>query len=109
MRPETFDRTVTLERFTSTQDEGSGEEIRTWAAVATVQASKRDVSDGERIASAEVASTITTRFQVRWDSAYSDLNPKDRLTCEGRIYNIEAVKEIGRRDGMEISASARSD
>ncbi len=106
-----LDRQITLQRFTSTQDSGSGEEVRVWSTLGPdyIFASKKDVSDGERVAAAEVSASITTRFQIRWDPAWSDLNPKDRLTSEGRIYDIEAVKEIGRREGLEISASARSD
>jgi hypothetical protein len=39
----------------------------------------------------------------------ADLSPKDRLTFDGRVFNIIGVKEIGRREGLEISASARAD
>jgi len=109
MRPEIFDRTIILERFTSTQDAGSGEEVQTWSPLATVQASKRDVSDSERVAAAEVQASITTRFQIRWDGIVSDLNPKDRLVYDGKTYDIEAVKEVGRRVALEISAAARAD
>lgn len=109
MKPEIFDRTITIERFTATQDEGSGEEVQTWSTLATVQASKKDVSDRERIAAAEVAADITTRFQIRWDSSVADVNPKDRLVYEGKTYDIVGVKELGRREGIEISANARAD
>lgn len=104
-----LDRWVTLERFTATTDTGSGEEIRTWSTLATVRASKRDVSDSERVASAEVSAEVGTRFQIRWSTAWSGLNPKDRLQCEGRAYSIVAVKELGRREGLEISTIARAD
>jgi SPP1 family predicted phage head-tail adaptor len=104
-----LDRRIRLERFTFTTDEGSGEQVKTWATLATVWASKRDVSDGERLRSAEVAAEIGTRFQIRWDSSWSDLNAKDRVVCEGRIYDIVGVKELGHHDGVEISAIARAD
>lgn len=109
MKPESFDRTITIERFTSKQDPGSGENVETWATLATVSASKKDVSDRERIASAEVQAEITTRFVIRYSSTVADLNPKDRVVFDGRTYAISAVKEVGRREGVEISASARSD
>lgn len=104
-----LDRRITLERFTYTTDPGSGEQIKVWSTLAVVSASKLDVSDSERVAAAEVSASITTRFQIRWDSDWSGLNPKDRLTYAGRVYDIEAVKEIGRREGLEISAAARTD
>lgn len=104
-----LDRRITLQRFTSTTAAGSGERVKTWADLATRWASKRDVSDSERVASAEVSAEIGTRFVVRWEKLLADLNPKDRLVFEGRTYEIVAVKEIDRRVGLEISAIARAD
>lgn len=104
-----LDRWITLQRNTPTQDTGSGENVDSWATLATLRAAKRDVSDTERVASAEVQAEITTRFQIRWSSAWSSLNAKDRLTCEGKTYQIVGTKEIGRHEGIEISASARAD
>ena len=104
-----LDRWLVVERYTATTDPGSGEEVKTWSTFATLRASKRDVSDSERVASAEVAAEISARFQVRWSTSWSTINPKDRLTCEGRTYDIVGVKELGRREGLEISAKARAD
>jgi SPP1 family predicted phage head-tail adaptor len=104
-----LDRKIRLERFTFTVDEGSGEQVKTWSELATVWASKRDVSDSERVASAEVSAEIGTRWQIRWDSAWSNLSPLDRLVYEGRTFEIVAVKELGRREGIEISSIARAE
>lgn len=104
-----LDRRITLQRFTATQDEGSGEEVETWATLATVWASKRDVSDGERVAAAEVQAEVTTRFQIRWSSEVADLSAKDRLVCEGVTYAITGTKELNRHEGIEITAARRND
>lgn len=74
-----------------------------------VWAAKTDVSDGERWRAGEVSANITTRFQVRWSQFSADITPKDRLTYDGRIYDIVGIKEIGRRVGLEITAAARAD
>lgn len=74
-----------------------------------VWASKADISDGERWRAGEVAAHITTRFRVRWSQFTADITPKDRLECEGRTYDITGIKEIGRREGIEITAAARAD
>ena len=103
-----LDRKITLQRATTTTNE-YGEEVQTWGTLATVWASKKDVSDGERIAAAAASAEIGTRFQIRWDSSWSDLSPLDRVVYDGRTYNISAVKEIGRREGLEISAAARAE
>lgn len=104
-----LDRKILLQRFTSTQHAGTGEEVKVWNDLASVWASKRDVSDSERVASAEVSAAITTRFQIRWDSSWASLNAKDRVVYDDRIYGIVGVKELGRREGLEISAIARAD
>jgi head-tail adaptor len=74
-----------------------------------MSASKSDVSDGERWRAGEVAANITTRFQVIWSPFTAALTPKDRLVCEGRSYDITGIKEIGRREALEITAAARVD
>lgn len=74
-----------------------------------VWAAKRDVSDRERMQAMEIAASITTRFQVRYSGCTASITPKDRLVCEGVEYNITGIKELGRRIGFEITASARAD
>lgn len=103
-----MDRRITIERFTVTKN-AFNEDVEAWAPLVTVWASKEDIRDGERWAAAEVSAEITTRFRIRYSSQVADVNPKDRLLFDGREYNIVAVKEIGRREGLEITAAARAD
>lgn len=75
-----------------------------------VWASKADLSDGERVRAAQVQSTVTTRFVVRWSPFTVTITPKDRLVCDGVEYGISGIKETGaRREFLEITAAARSD
>lgn len=53
--------------------------------------------------------TLTTRFVIRWSKTVTDFNTKDRLVCEGLEYGVVGVKELGRRQYLEITAAARSD
>lgn len=109
MKAGQLDRQVTLQRAQTVKD-AFGNPVETWTdMVRDLAASATPVSDAERVRGAEVAAVITHRFQVRWGPAWSDLDPADRLLFEGQIYNIGAVKELGRRVGLEISASARAD
>jgi SPP1 family predicted phage head-tail adaptor len=103
-----MDRRVTLRRATTAPD-AFNTPIETWSDLATVWAEARPISDRERLAAAEVAASITHRFTIRWSTSMADLSPRDRLIFDGRDHDITAVKEIGRRDGIEITASARSD
>jgi SPP1 family predicted phage head-tail adaptor len=102
-------REIVIQRATVTQDPGSGENVETWATFATVWAEMTPVSDGERIKAAEVSAEITTRFRILWSTTVSTVNPKDRLTFDGKTWDIWGVKEIGFREGIEITASARAD
>lgn len=104
-----LDRRIRIERATMGRDTMNNLVATGWSTLTTVWASKEDVRDAERVAAQEVGAEITTRFRIRWSTRVADVNPKDRLVFAGRIYQIVAVKEIGRRDGLEISATARID
>ena len=101
-------RLITIERATLAQD-ASGQEVETWSTLAQAYAEKTDVSDSERVAASEVSANITTRFLLLWSDAYDDVNPRDRITFEGKTYDIWGAKEIGFHEGIEITATARAD
>ena len=103
-----LDRRITIERYDTAPD-AFNEGTKVWSPIVTVWASKKDVSDSERVAAQEVGAEISTRFQIRYSTQVKDVDPRDRLICEGRVYSISAVKEIGRRDGLELSAVARAE
>ena len=103
-----LDRKIILQRFTSTLDEYN-EPVKSWSTLATRSASYKPLSDGERFRAGETAANASARFVIRWSSAVSTLNPKDRLQYEGETWQILHVKEIGRREGIEITAGTRAD
>lgn len=103
------DRNKRLAILRSRVVEGDLADTVEWVTIATAWASRRDVSDSERVAAAEVGATITARFQVLRSTALATVNPKDRCSCDGLEYDIVAVKELGYRKGLEITASARTD
>lgn len=68
-----------------------------------VWAAKRDVSDSEKFAAGTLTAGITTRFQVRYSGHTASLTEADRLRCGGHTYAIVGIKELGRREGLEIT------
>ena len=76
---------------------------------APVWASKTPVSDGERFRADAVARDMTDRFVVRYSDLTAGLTGSDRLTCEGVTYGLIGIKEIGRREGFEITAGRVND
>jgi SPP1 family predicted phage head-tail adaptor len=113
-----LDRRITIRRQAQARDaygelvkDELGHPVLEWCDMTTVWASKTDIRDAERIAAQQVGSTITSRFQIRWSERVDDLTPRDRLrypAISGPEWNITAVKEIGRREGLEITAAARN-
>jgi len=103
-----LDRKITLQRFTETRDEFN-EPVQVWTTLANRSASYEPLSDGERFRASETAADASARFVIRWSQIVSDLNPKDRLLYESQPWQIVRVKEIGRREGLEITCAARAD
>lgn len=103
-----MDRRITLERFSETVDQFN-EPVKVWSVLAERAASYEPLSDGERFRAGETAATASARFVIRYSRAVADTSPKDRLTFEGNAWEILRVKEIGRREGLEISATVRAD
>lgn len=109
MRATGRNREIVIQRATVTQDTASGENVETWSTLATVWAEMLPLSDGERVKAAEVSAEITTRFRILWSSTVATVNPKDRLTFDGKTWGIWGVKPVGFNDGIEITAAARAD
>ncbi len=76
--------------------------------IGTVWAAKTDVSDSERFRNGVTEAMITTRFQVRWSSLTAGILASDLIEVDGRRYGVVGIKEIGRREGLEITALAEA-
>jgi SPP1 family predicted phage head-tail adaptor len=103
-----LDRRITIQRATVTPNEFN-EPIETWGDLVTVWAKRRDASAAEAYRAQEVGAEITARFTVRWSMTVASVKPNDRVSFEGRLYNITAVRDVGRRQWREIDAVARAD
>lgn len=105
-----LDRRITFERHSETGRDEFNEPVYGWAVVATVWASRRDASDGEREASGQVGSSVMTRFVIRSSSMSRTFTPKDRINYQG-FWNIEGIKETvdGRGRFIEVTAIRETD
>lgn len=70
-----------------------------------------DVSAMESFRAQSVIAQITPRFTIRYSNQFANVNLKDRISFEGRLYNITAVRVAaeGRRATLEIDAVARAE
>lgn len=105
MRAGGLDRRIVVERATVALD-GFGAAVEIWAALATVWAEVRWISDGERWRAGAVGAEAVMRVTIR---AGLRVTERDRLVIDGRVHGISGVKEIGRGEGQEITAGAAVD
>ena len=108
MKAGDLDRRVTFLRATSEPNE-LNELIETWAPLATVWAGVTPASDGERLRAQQVGAYITARFLIRYSALAATITAQDRILYGGRTYGISGAKEIGRREGFEITAAGEAD
>lgn len=75
-----------------------------------VWALRSDVSDAERWRAGEVQANIAARFVIRSSAFSRGITPKDRLVCDGLVFDIVGVKEVaGGRAFLEMTCAARAD
>jgi SPP1 family predicted phage head-tail adaptor len=103
MRPGNMDRRITIKSKISTQN-SYGEPIDTWIDIATVWAERRELRGDERWEAQRVNPTVECKYYI-WHR--EGLTVKNRIVDGGRDFDILAVLEIGRREGLELIVSAR--
>ena len=102
MRPGELDRRITFQREEITQSP-SGAPMRLWVDVATVWASFRPAMGKERYQAPQTLATRTGTWRIRWRTG---IDEKMRFLFRGDVWQIDGLAEIGRREGLEITATA---
>ena len=97
-----MDRRITIQRREETQAP-SGATAPNWINWAVVWAQVIPVSGREYIAARQLQAERTTRFLIRWRAGVVSTM---RILYDGQAYEIRAIAEIGRRDGLDIRAEA---
>lgn len=107
-----LDRRISILRATVAAD-SFNEQVETWEIIATVWAQATPVMDAERQRAGETLASKSYRFIIRRSSQVASIDPRDRVTFDGRTYDIQGVKELDypypRRAYLEITATARAE
>lgn len=106
MRAGKLDRRITLQQASEASRDAMNAPVYTWSTFATVWAQLIFNRGDERFAAHEVAGASVVTFKIRYRSGVTD---KLRISYDGKIYDIRDVRELGRQDGLELDAVARSD
>jgi len=98
------DRNAELELVRNVFEYQSGEMVlvRT-ESLGTEWAARRTVGAREYVEGSQAYTEERSVFVIRWRD---DLKVTDRVVFEGRTFNIEGFRDVGRRRDLEIHAKA---
>jgi SPP1 family predicted phage head-tail adaptor len=102
MRAGKLDRIITLDRVTTIVDE-YGTPQEGWTTVATLRAELIQSSAEEFIRAYGASTDTIVIFRTRY---LDGVTTADRVTYASRAYDLKEVKEIGRREGLELRCIA---
>ena len=104
MRSGAMDHPITIQKRVTTTD-AAGERVVTWQTFIDCYASKRDAGGRDFFAAHRENAEMTSVFKIRWMTGVThDMRILDR---DGVVYEIVGKpKELGRRRGLEIVATA---
>jgi SPP1 family predicted phage head-tail adaptor len=105
MRAGNLDRAIRLDRFDELAVDDYGTPAPAWAPIATLRAQIIQSSTDEYIRGGAVDETVIV-FRTRF---LAGVTTADRIHYQGRYFNINETKEIGRRKGLELRATAIGD
>ena len=104
MRSGELDRRIVLQSPSATRS-ATGAEVTTWADVATVWAAVKREKGGESDAAEARQQMAAVVFRIRWRAG---VLPGWRVSFDGRLFDVADVRELGRREGLELVAAARA-
>ncbi|WP_041527294.1 phage head closure protein [Paracoccus aminophilus] len=93
---------IELQRLTETLT-ASRKVQEVWTTYATGRAELRQAGLSEFLRNDVEGTTSNAVFLIRWIPGVS---VADRITHDGKVWNIVAIAEIGRRRGLELRAVA---
>jgi SPP1 family predicted phage head-tail adaptor len=109
MRAGDLDRRITIQRAAVSHDEFNGA-VETWQNLGTVAAERRDMTNREMMAAQQIGAALQSHFTVRSSALTRTITPKDRLSYDGAVWNIEGVREMPGKDWyLTITATRRAD
>ena len=97
----TLDRQITLQRSSITGSDAVGGSIIAWATLQKVWSRVVPMSGSESLRLERQVSSETSRFFIRY---FAGLTVKDRISYDGKLWDIQNIRELGRKESLEILA-----
>ena len=102
MRAGKLDKTIELQRLGEAVDD-YGTVTQGFTAYANIRAQVIQQSTEEFLQSAGTAGQTAIVFRVRHRD---DLTLEDRVTYQGQAFDLKEIKELGRREGLDLRCVA---
>jgi SPP1 family predicted phage head-tail adaptor len=103
MDPGRLDRRITILQRGSTSDDWN-QSANSYTTLATVWAEVREQGATEREEVDQTVTVATKLFIIRYRA---DITTLHRITYNSDTYDITGLAEVGRREGLRITAVAR--
>ena len=104
MRAGSLDRTITLDAYKAGAPDDYGVSQPGWAHFATIRAQLVTMSTEEFLRASGETSDASIVLRIRYLPGVTNSH---RVTFEGRQYDVLELKEIGRRDALELRCRER--
>ncbi|NKM86343.1 phage head closure protein [Rhizobium laguerreae] len=102
MRAGKLDKTITIQRRGETVDD-YGTVSEGWTDVATVRAQVIQSSTEEFLQASGTTGQAAIIFRIRWREGFE---VADRVTYRGQAFDLNEIKELGRREGIDLRCLA---
>lgn len=102
MKAGKLDRRITVQRQGEATDDGYTTQPGALEDYCTRWASWKPANGRETFEAQGREALAGGTFWLRWDSLSSGISTTDVVLFEGRTWDIAAVQQIGRREGVEL-------
>ena len=104
MKAGSLDRKITIQAVTFSEPDDYGSVHEAWTDKATVAAYVQQESGREFMSGPGLTQEKKALFRLRW---MDGIDVTMRILYAGRIWDVHDVKELGRREGLELHASTQ--
>lgn len=104
MNASRLDRRIQLQKLTFTKDSKGGKVKEFYTVAQDLPADVRTLSGREMVQAGQMTPDWDVLAVIRWRAG---VTPEDRFIYHDIEHDILSVKELGRREGLELRAKAR--
>lgn len=98
-----MDRLIAIQAPTPGSPNKYNESVPTFATFASVWGEKTELSGTQQLLAQKDTNDKIARFRIYWRS---DVNTTCRLIVDGETYSVTYIAEVGRRQGLLLTAKA---